>query len=409
MARFHSRRSFLTKSLAGGSAIAFSAASYARIIGANERVAIGLIGCGDRAQRDQIPKIAKHAKAQNVEIVAGCDPWRVARERAAAGIQEAFGVKPLLFETHGDLLSASDIDAVMITSCDHQHARQLEAAVRADKDVYCEKPIAKTLDELNRCYDAVKESGKVVQVGTQVRSFPSILGCRTVYETGVLGKVSRVEQRRNAKQPYWYMYINKDVKREDVNWDEFVMGRSRRSFDPVAYSAWLGYRDFSDGPIVQLAVHFLDTVNFITGAGLPQSCVCLGGIYTWKDAHRFEVPDQVQATWTYPEGFMVSYSSNFGNANDSASKITGDEGILDFSSWNAPSLTVDGKSEQPVEPVSCPDHWLDWLQCLRTRKSPNASIEAGYSQTVACLMAVQSYDTGHRVVFDKEHRTIQEG
>ena len=131
-----SRRTFVKRALAGGAAFAFSAASYARVLGANERISIGLIGCGKRGQHVQIPNIAKHAKAQNVEITAACDPWRLSRDRAAGGIQEMFGRKANLFETYGDLLGADNIDAVMITSCDHQHARHLEAAVRAGKDVY---------------------------------------------------------------------------------------------------------------------------------------------------------------------------------------------------------------------------------------------------------------------------------
>jgi len=408
MSRFQSRRTFLKSTLAGTGTFAFSAASYARIRGANERISIGLIGAGRRGQNTQIPNIAKHAKQQNVEITAACDPWRVSRERAAAGIREAFGREARLFETHGDLLDAGNIDAVMITSCDHHHARQLEAAVHAGMDVYCEKPIAKNLDELNRAYDAVKESKQLVQVGTQSRSFPTIGGARKVYASGVLGTVSRIEQRRNGKRPFWYGYI-RDVRSADVNWDEFVMGCSSRAFDSVAYSAWMGYRDFCDGPIPQLGVHYLDTVHFITGAELPESCVCHGGTFTWKDEHRFDVPDHVQALWTYPDGFMVSYSTNFGNAGDNTFKITGNEGFLDLTDSDAPLLSTVDEETKPVEPIPTPDHWLDWMQCLRSRKAPRASIEAGYHQTVACLMAVEAYDTGRRVVFDRERRAIQEG
>ena len=136
----------------------------------------------------------------------------------------------------------------MITSCDHQHPRQLEATVQADMDVYYEKPIAKNLDELNRSCDALKQSGKVVQVGTQLRSTSSAVAARKVYASGRLGTVSRIEQRRNRRRPFWYEYI-RDVKSKDVHWDEFVMGCSSRTVDPVAYSAWMEYRDFCDGLI----------------------------------------------------------------------------------------------------------------------------------------------------------------
>ena len=402
-----SRRDFLATTLATGAAVALPAASYARVKGANERISIGLIGCGNRGRGAQIPNIAKHASAQNVEITAASDPWRVSREHASVGIHGKFGVKARLCESHEELLAMEDVDAVMITSCDHQHARQLEAAVRAGKDVYCEKPIAKNIEELNRTCDVVKESGKIVQVGTQVRSFSSVSGARSVYQSGVLGNVSRIEQRRNGKRPFWYGYI-RDVKRKDVNWEEFVMGASEREFDPVAYSAWMGYQDFCDGPVPQLAVHFIDTVHFVTGAVVPESCVCHGGLFTWKDEHQFDVPDHVQALWTYPEGFMVSYSTNFGNGTDNAIRFCGDEGTLDLTDLHQPRLLRDDQEEE-IEPVARADHWLDWLQCLRSRKSPNASIEAGYNQTIPCLMAVKSFETGRRMIFDPERRTIQEG
>ncbi|MCH2129481.1 MAG: Gfo/Idh/MocA family oxidoreductase [Pirellulaceae bacterium] len=401
------RRKFLATTMATGAALTLPAASYARIKGANERISIGLIGCGNRGHGVQIPFIAKHASAENVEITAASDPWQVSRDHAAAGIQDHFGVQARLCESHDELLGMKDIDAVMITSCDHQHARQLEAAVQAGKDVYCEKPIAKNIEELNRTYDAVKETGQVVQAGTQLRSLSSVSGARSVYQSGVLGNVSRIEQRRNGNRPFWYNYI-RDVKRQDVNWNEFVMGASKREFDPVAYSAWMGYGDFCDGPIPQLAVHFMDAVHFITGAVVPETCVCHGGLFTWKDENKFDVPDHVQALWTYPEGFMVSFSTNFGNGTDNTIRFSGDEGTLDLTDWNKPRLLRSGHQED-IEPISRPDHWLDWLQCLRSRKSPNASIEAGYYQTIPCLMAVKAYETGRRMVFDPQRRTIEEG
>ena len=112
--------------------------------------------------------------------------------------------------------------------------------------------------------------------------------------------------------------------------------------------------------------------------------------------------------WTYPDGFLVSYSTNFGNAGDNTFKISGNEGLLDLTQWNAPVLTA-GEETEPVNPISIADHWLDWLQCLRSRKKPNASIDAGYNQTVACLMVVEAYDTGSRVIFDADRRVIRKG
>ncbi len=412
----HSRRHFLKRSLLAGTATALTAGSYAQVKGANERIRIGLIGCGNRGQGVQIPSMHRHREKANVVIAAIADPWGESRRNGSAKVTELFGAKPKTMVEHEEMLAEDGIDALIITSCDHQHARQLAEAVKAGKDVYCEKPIAKNLAELNRAYDAVKASDQVVQCGTQLRSYSSIRGCRKTYQSGILGEVTRIEQRRNGTRPFWYKYI-RDVRKDDVNWKAFVMGCSDRGFDPVAYSAWMGYRDFCDGPITQLAVHFIDTVNFITGIEFPESCVCHGGIFQWDDEHMFDGPDQIQALWKYPEGFMVSYSSNFGNSSDSGFTIQGDQGTLDISKWNDPKLSATGGSknkgiirgENSVEGIDGPDHWLDWLQCLRSRKNPQADIEAGYRQTIPCLMAMEAFDTGRRVTFNAEKREIVAG
>jgi predicted dehydrogenase len=416
MQPFYSRRKFLKSAAAGSAAMALSATSYSRVIGANDRISIGIIGCGSRGVGEHMPGVHKYADSENIEITAVCDPWRLRRGEAAARVKEWYGREARQFASYRDLLALKDVDAVMIASCDHQHTTHLEAAARTGKDAYCEKPLGKELGKLQIACDAVKKAKIIVQVGTQLRSLPSFTGCRELYKTGILGTVGRIEQCRNGEQPYWYSYI-KDVKQEDVDWKEFLMDLPTRPFDPVVYSGWYGYREFSDGPVPGLGSHFIDLVHYITGARFPTSCVCMGGTFTWKDEHKFTCPDHVQALWIYPEGFMVSYSTNFGNGSGNSFKIFGDQGVLDMVEWTAPVLTAEGggkrrgqiRGKNPVQDVPHPDHFLDWLQCLRTRKTPNASIDAGYQHAVACIMAMRAYDTGHRMVYDQEKREIREG
>jgi len=416
MKRSLSRRGLLKATVGGSAVLAFSAASYSRILGANDRISIGVIGCGNRGVNAHMAGVNKHAQSQNIEITAVCDPWRLRREVASAKAKEWYGRAARSFVSYRDLLALEDVDAVMIASCDHQHTTHLKAVAEAGKDVYCEKPLAMRMDRLRAAYDAVKKANNVVQIGTQLRSLPSFTGCRKLYGTGILGTVGRIEQCRNAERPYWYGYV-KDVKAEDVEWKEFLMDRPDRPFDPVQYSGWYGYRDFSDGPVPGLGSHFIDLVHYITGATFPSSCVCLGGTFTYKDEHKFTCPDHVQALWIYPEGFMVSYSTNFGNGSGNSFKIFGDRGVLDMVNWTSPVLTAEGgakrmgeiRGRQPVEDVPRPDHFLDWLQCLRSRRTPNASIEAGYQHAVAVLMAVRSFDTGKRMVYDPQTREIREG
>lgn len=415
MQRSYCRRRFLKSAAVGGAAIALSALSYSRVMGANDRISIGIIGCGSRGIGEHMPGVHKHAQSENIEITAVCDPWRLRREEAAAKVKEWYGREARQFVSHRDLLALKDVDAVMIASCDHQHTTHLEAAARAGKDAYCEKPLAKEFAKLLRAYDAVKEAKIIVQVGTQLRSLPSFTGCRELYKTGVLGTVGRIEQCRNGEKPYWYSYI-KDVKQEDVDWKEFLTDVPTRPFDPVMYAGWYGYREFSDGPVPGLGSHFIDLVHYITGAKFPASCVCMGGTFTWKDEHKFTCPDHVQALWTYPEGFMVSYSTNFGNSSGNCCRICGDEGTLDLSNWSAPVISNTGAGKKsklgqqtPVKPIEGPDHFLDWLQCIRSRHQTKAPIDSGYQHAVAVIMAMQAFDTGRRQIYDAEKREIREG
>ncbi len=415
MEQHYSRRKFLKTTAAGAAAL--SAASYARVLGANDRISIGQIGCGGRGIGAHMKGVHEHQDTQNFEITAVSDPWRVRQEMASETAKEWYGRPARMFSSYRDLLALKDVDAVMIASPDHAHTTHLKAAAEAGKDVYCEKPLAMRLDRLKDACDAVKKANIVCQIGTQLRSYPTFTGCRELYKTGILGTVGRIEQCRNSERPYWYGYM-KDVNPKDVDWKEFLMDRPMRKFDPVLYSGWYGYREFSDGPVPGLGSHFIDLVHYITGAKYPTNCVCLGGTYTWIDEHKFTCPDHVQALWTYPEGFMVSYSTNFGNGSGNSFKIFGDVGVLDMVNWNAPFLTAEGanskkkgpiRGKNPVEEVQRPDHFLDWLQCLRTRKTPNAPIEAGYQHGVAVIMAMMSFDSGRRMVYDAQKREIRPG
>jgi len=391
-----------------------TAAERTRSIGANDRIRIGQIGCGGRGVGAHMAGIHPHAQAQNAEYIAVCDPWRVAREQANAKVKEWFGHEAQQFVSYRDLLAMKDLDAVMIASCDFQHTTHLEAAAKAGKHIYVEKPMATDFPRLVRAVDAVKAAGTIVQVGTQLRSLPSINGARALYRTGIFGQLSRVEECRNNDQPYWYHYL-KDVKEEDVDWKEFLMDRPMRPFRADTYSGWYGYYEFSRGPIPGFGSHFIDMLHFITGAKFPASCVCLGGTFTWKDEHQFTAPDCIQATWVYPEGFLVSSSNNLGNQHGSVRRMYGDKGVLKLDNWEAPTFSAEGgprrdgtiRGIKPVPPVECPDHFLNWLQCMRSGETPNASIDAGFQHATAVIMAMMSYDSGRKTLFDPVKREIR--
>jgi predicted dehydrogenase len=416
------RRDFLKTSatLAAGATLAsrgiLTAAERTRAIGANDRIRIGLIGCGDRGVNTHMASIHKHAQAENLTVVAVCDPWSKARDNAAAKAKEWLADDVKQCRTYHELLDLPEVDAVMIASCDHWHSTHLEAATKAGRHVYVEKPMAIEFDELTRAYEAAKKSGVVIQVGTQSRSSALAGGCRALVKAGTLGKLSRIEQVRNGEKPYWYHYLKPDVQAADLDWKEFTKGRTKKPFDPILYSGWYGYWEFSQGPVPQLGVHFLDLMHFITGIGFPETCVCLGGTYTWKDEHQFTAPDQVQALWNYPEGVLVSYSSNFGNSSGNLIRLSGDKGTLNMEAlWsNEVTYTARGginrdggiRGENKVTPIEQTDHWVNWYRCMRNGETPNAPLDAGYQHSIASIMATMALETGRRTRFNAQKRKI---
>lgn len=417
------RRDFL-KTSAGLAAVAattwhnpLTAAERSRSIGANSRIRIAQIGCGNRGRTAHMEGIHKHVEATNFEIVAVADTWKESREKANGMVKSWFGRDAKQFVSYKDVLAMKDVDAVMIATPDFRHTEHLEAAAKAGKHIYIEKPLATELDKLLKAYDASKaaqKAGSIIQVGTQLRSLPGIAGAREVMKSGVLGKISRIDETRNATPPYWYSYLKKDVKEADVDWKEFLGDRKHRPFDSRQYAAWYGYYEFCQGPVPQWGAHFLDLMHYVMDCGLPQSCMCMGGVTYWKDENNFTTPDNVIATWMYPEGFMVTSSNNFANSAGNTRKFFGDKGTLAVDNWNAPTYSADGgpkrdgkiRGKVDVTPIDRPDHFLNWLQCMRSGETPHASIDAGYQHAIAVLMAVMSYDSGKKTIYDHAKRSI---
>lgn len=412
-----SRKDFFKQTATGAAALAMTASSYARIMGANDRIRIGQIGCGVRGFGAHMEGVHKYAGEQNIEIAAVCDVWTNHLDRAANQVKEWHGRTPAKTTKYEDLLAMDDLDAVMIATPDHQHCTQLEAAAKAGKDAYCEKPLAMNMKELRSACDAVKESDIVVQVGTQLRSYPASVGCKKLFETGALGTVSRVEQFRNGNRPNWYKRLDRlPVAPSDLDWAEFLKPLPERPYDDRLFAGWYGYRDFCSGSIGQFMSHFIDLTHFITGAQLPDSAVAMGDTFVWKDEYEFDCPDHVETSLIYPEGFMVHFGTNFGNGSGNRTAIYGDKGMMDLSNRSKPTVSGAGAygkgslgDEAEVEPVDCPDHFLNWLECLRSRKTPVAPIEAGYQHAVACILSDRAWQTGRRQVYDRETRTIRKG
>jgi predicted dehydrogenase len=224
------RRTFLKG--AGGMLMASSmeARSYARILGANDRIRLAQLGCGDRSE-GHVHMAHLASKQLPVETVALCDLWSLARDRRAAQVKKAFGTEPQQFKYSEEMLARKDIDGVMIATADFQHAKLCIDVVQAGKDCYVEKPFANVLAEAKEARDVVRASKQVVQMGTQHRSEPYPLAVRDIVRSGKIGKVVHIEQEWNVNEERW-RFVGVDtgispamLQDANMEWKGWLYGR----------------------------------------------------------------------------------------------------------------------------------------------------------------------------------------
>lgn len=441
------RRQFLQLA---GTATALTARSYARVLGANDRIRLAQLGCGGRS-RGHLRMVHMASKKTPVETIAVCDIWSLARERRAAQVKEMFGGEPKAYKYSEEMLGRSDIDGVMIATGDFQHAKLCTEVVKAGKDCYVEKPFANVLEEAKEARAAVKGSKQVVQMGTQHRSQPYPLAVRDIIQSGRLGKVARITQEWNVNQPRWRYIREFDdgkhpslLKEEDTDWKRWLLGKPYRPFDPHVYLEFRLYKDFSSGIFDQWLSHGSDMVHLWMDEAHPVSAVAAGGIITWKDGR--ENPDNATVTLTYPKGFIYTYTTSFSNSYRSFSRILGSDGTIENYGGEGASLfmvtkeggrqdrdPVSGSGPKYTEPPSMgpafdhpeivrvpgapepnshgPDdddvnHLMKWLDAMRDRSQPNANVDHGFSHAIVCIMATQSYWSGKKLYWDNAKEEI---
>ena len=420
------RRSFLA---AGTAAMASTALSYGRIPGANDRISLGHIGVGSRGRG--LAKIAGSLKdTKNVEMTAVCDLWKINREKSANASEKVYGRHPRAFQYMDQLLALKDVDAVLISTGDFQHAPLLKLAVEAGKDVYCEKPMANVLAEAKAARDAVAKSDRIVQIGTQHRSEPYQIAVGDLIRSGVLGDVSKIEIVWNYHGPRWRGRPEvKQIREEDTDWRKWLLSKPYRPFDPRAYFEFRLYKDFSSGIPDQWMTHGIDLVHYFMDDHFPRSVMAHGGVFAWHDGR--ENPDTFQALVEYPKGFLVSYSTSFGNDSESFSRYMGKKATLvNIGGEGSPRwkvveekgtfeddpfikraekfVTLPGDDKVPPTYISdnAPFHMSNWFDCIRSRKQPNATVHAGYAHSVAVIMAAQSYREGKKLYWDPKAESI---
>jgi len=411
-----SRRDFLGVSGAATTGLGLVMPSA---VAANERLSVGLVGAGDRG-RALLKVFFDLGPDTRADITAVCDLWKRNRERGARLVKEATGREPRQFVRIEDMLAARNLDAVILATPDHVHARQLVLCLQAGKHVYAEKPFANELDEANAALDAYRKSDRVVTVGTQRRSHPHYLAAVDVVRSGVLGPIAQIDVVENHCFPYYWRRETEvqQLRESDTDWKAFLQDKPERKFDARQYVEWRLFRDFSMGLLGLWMSHHVDVVHMLTGAAFPKSVVAHGGTLAWKDYR--EHGDTVHVVFEYPQGFLFSYAASQISSFGTMGRILGRQGTLEFETeWrltpqvnrrSAPSAAKPVKPAEGILGEMLPLHVHDWLACVHQgKRASRCTPEHGYAHAIACIMAIRALHSGRRMIFDQPSRSIREG
>ena len=415
---FSTRREFAAGAL-GAAATASSLTAAAAPAGPNDRVQVGVIGCGARSH-----ELMRHLMtAGGAEITAVCDAYQGRMERAV----ERVGGKARKSADYRGILNDKSIDAVLIVTPDHWHKTMVMEAIAAGKDVYCEKPLTFRSAEGLEVIRAAKAAGKIVQVGSQVCSSAIQQEARRMIQSGRLGKVTmiRAAYSRNTASGAWIYPIPPDASLKSVNWDMFQGPAEKRPFSLERFFRWRCYSEYSGGIATDLFVHLCTTIHFLMNAKAPSKVMAMGQLYLRKDR---DVPDTLNAILEYPDGFVVNLSSTFNNqiSGEGSFQILGTEGSLELAAdltflperkwddnkwiveswpkaledayWRDPKVIAAEiapkrrrkeepvRMKAPVEDMTVP-HLRAWVESLRTRQGHWEDATVGH-RSAACAHMV---------------------
>lgn len=411
-------------------AAAATALSYGRVWGANERVRTALVGFSDRAKAVLIPAFLANAKAHSFELAAVSDIWKLRREEGAAHVGKLTGASVATARNNDELYARKDIDAVIISTADFQHAQHGMEAVRAGCDAYIEKPLANRMVDARNLRDAVQETRRIVQVGTQRRSSSSAAALRDFIQSGQFGELSMVRLTAHANEPARWRRpaLVAALRSEDTDWGRFRMDRTTEPFDARKYIEYRLFWPYSSGIFDQWMIHQIDALQMITGLARPRSVVASGGVYRFRDGRTNA--DTVLAAFDYGR-FLAEFSGRMANSAGgtedtyysergtlvaSSGKVTAEGGLTEKAAAKAgmkaalaEELTLTRRAGQDElraeDTVSA--HMRNWMECVRTRKSPVAGMDAGYSQSIALCMAIAALHTGRRATFNEKTQEVE--
>jgi predicted dehydrogenase len=409
----NTRRDFIKRAV---STAAFLAYPGARVLGANDRVRVAIVGVGSRGQ-----ELLRQALAiRGLQVVAAADVYirRFEEAKKLAPGLETFG-------DHRQVLDRKDIDAILVATPLHIHARHFLDTLAAGKDLYSEKTLTWSIPEAEQCLEASKKSDRVVQIGLQHESEGSFADAKKWIVGGMVGKVTHVESWMSRNTPHgtaqWVRPIPSDCTQQNVNWKAFLNGRPDVPFDPFKFLNWRLFWTFSGGNITENMIHQIAWIMSVLDLPLPSAAYMSGGVFSEKDGRQ--VPDTIAVTLDFPNEVVVTWQSTFSNSRYGlGQRILGSDGSIEYVA--GANDMVSGKSEDSVhyypEAVNrsngvsvtgdspSQNHLANWVDCIRSRKTPNAPVELGYRSAIAAHMCNLSYRQKRRLTIEEARAIVPE-
>jgi predicted dehydrogenase len=399
-----SRRNFLGHMASG---LATTIAAPGSVLGANDRVRMGIIGPGDRGMQ-----LVREAIAlPGVEFAAFSDIYT---KRLDAGKQLVPAAKTYL--DHRYLLDDKSIDAVIIATPQHLHAEHFVAALEAGKHVYQEKTMAFTVEHAKRMRTAFNKSKRVVQIGHQSTSSGLMADAVNFLQPELMGRITAVHAHmyRNTPKgkPQWSRPVQPEMNPENIIWKSFLGEAPKRDFDANRYINWRFFWDYSGGNVYENMCHQVSFWYKALNLQIPRAVTMTGGVYLWKDGR--EVPDTMNVSMEQPEEMLFTWDSGFGNNHLGVSEeVLGTDGTVSKGQQiryspqkvNRPQGTeIVGQTRLARNETAA--HIQNFLDSIRTGETPNCPFELGYRVSIACRMAVDSYRHGRTIRWDSRTETI---
>jgi len=403
-----SRRSFLsTASVAATTSIYWTAESYAKIVGANDRIRVGFIGAGSMGN-SHLSAFINLRKKNNLEAVGVADCWTT---RAEAGAKKIGA--PNLFSDYRKLLEIKEIDYVTIATPEHRHAEMTLDALDAGKAVYCEKPLTHTAPEALAVMKKQAETKLPLQVGVQGMSDDSYISARKAINQGVIGQVVHAQIEYVRRYDVQGLFRSKPATKDDLpkpadlDWNAWLGSAPQTLWNPHHYHEWRCYSNYSGGIATDLFIHRLTRIMKALDLLYPRRVVGMGGIWQWPDGR--DLPDNFEMICEYPRGMTVYVLGTMSNRTDFDHLIRGYRGTLYFSDQGWVAKDKDGKVLAEHKKTGAEDihlHHTNLHNHLRNGEELNCPVALGAAGAITGIMANESWRTGQMMGWDNRASKI---